>query len=40
MAIIVPESDKEKALKVLEQEGEKAYVIGKVVKGNKEIKVI
>ena len=40
MAIIVPESDKEKALKVLEQEGEKAYVIGKVVKGNKEIKVL
>lgn len=40
MAIIVPESDKEKALKVLEQEGEKAYVIGKVVKGNKEIKVM
>lgn len=40
MAIIVPENDKEKALKVLEQEGEKAYVIGKVIKGNKEIKVI
>lgn len=40
MAIIVPESDKETALQVLEQEGEKAYVIGKVVKGNKEIKVV
>ena len=40
MAIIIPEDEKENALEILKQEGESAYVIGKVIKGNKEIKII
>lgn len=39
MAIIVSKKDQEKALQILQQEGETAYIIGQVVKGNKEITI-
>lgn len=39
MAIIVKKEDAENAVKILEEQGEKAYIIGKVVEGNKEIKI-
>lgn len=39
MAIIVPKQEQEKALEILKQSGETAYVIGEVVKGNKEINI-
>lgn len=39
MAIIVSKQDKEKALQILKEAGETAYVIGEVVKGNKEINI-
>lgn len=37
MAVIVPESEVEKSLKILKQAGEEAYLIGEVVEGNREI---
>lgn len=37
MAIIVPKAEQEKALQILKDAGETAYVIGEVVKGNREI---
>ena len=37
MAVIVPANEVEKALKVLKEQGEEAYLIGEVVEGNKEI---
>lgn len=37
MAVIVPESEVEKSLKILKQAGEEAYLIGEVIAGNKEI---
>ena len=37
MAIIVKDKDTQEAIKVLEKHGEKAYVIGEVVKGDKEV---
>ena len=37
MAVIIPENEVEKALEILKQQGEEAYVIGEVVEGNKEI---
>lgn len=37
MAVIVPENEVEKALKLLKEAGEEAYLIGEVVPGNKEI---
>lgn len=37
MAIIVKAEDSEKAVKILEEQGENAYIIGSVVEGNKEI---
>lgn len=37
MAIIVKAEDAENAVKILEEQGEKAYIIGEVVEGNKEI---
>lgn len=37
MAIIVPENEVEKSLKLLKDAGEEAYVIGDVIDGNKEI---
>ena len=40
MAIIVPEKDVDKSLKILEDCGEQAYLIGEVIKGNKEINLI
>lgn len=39
MAIIVAKQDQEKALEILTQAGEEAYVIGEVVEGNKEIHI-
>ena len=39
MAIIVKKEDAENAVKILEEQGEKAYIIGKVEEGNKEIKI-
>lgn len=40
MAIIVPKEEQEKSLKILEEAGEIAYIIGEVVKGNKEINIL
>ena len=37
MAIIVPENEVEKAINLLKEAGEEAYLIGEVVSGNKEI---
>lgn len=37
MAVIVPENEVEKALEILKNQGEEAYLIGEVVEGNKEI---
>lgn len=37
MAIIVPENEVEKSLKILKEAGEEAYLIGEVIAGNKEI---
>ena len=37
MAIIVKESDVEKTLEILNNQGEKAYLIGEVTQGNKEV---
>ena len=37
MAVIVPENEVEKALNLLKEAGEEAYLIGEVVPGNKEI---
>ena len=39
MAIIVSKQEQEKALQILKEAGETAYVIGEVVKGNKEINI-
>ena len=39
LSLIVSKEDKEKALQILKQAGEKAYVIGEVEKGNKEINI-
>lgn len=40
MAIIVPEKEVQKALQILKDCGEEAYLIGDVVKGNKEIHIV
>ena len=37
MSIIVKEEDKEKAIQILEEQGEKAYIIGDVIEGDKSI---
>ena len=37
MAVIVPEKDVDKALEILKEQGEEAWVIGEVTSGNKEI---
>ena len=37
MAVIVPENEVEKAINLLKEAGEEAYLIGEVVEGNKEI---
>lgn len=39
MAIIVKKQESQKAIEILEQQGEKAYIIGEVTEGNKEIKI-
>ena len=40
MAIIIKQDEENKAIKILEEQGEKAYIIGEVVKGNKEINIM
>ncbi len=40
MAIIVKSSEAENAVKILEEQGEKAYIIGEVVEGQKDIDII
>lgn len=40
MAVIVKKEEAQKAIEILEQQGEKAYVIGEVVEGQKEIKIV
>lgn len=37
MAVIVPENEVEKSLKILKEAGEEAYLIGEVVEGNREV---
>ena len=39
MAVIVPEDEAEKAINILKDAGEDAYLIGEVVEGNKEIMI-
>ena len=39
MCVIVPENEVEKAIKILNEAGEEAYLIGEVVEGNKEIEI-
>lgn len=39
MSIIVPEQDAEKALEILRQNGEDAYIIGTVAAGNEKVKI-
>lgn len=39
MAVIVKKEETQKAIEILEQQGEKAYVIGEVIEGNKEINI-
>lgn len=39
MCVIVPENEVEKAIKILNEAGEEAYLIGEVIEGNKEIKL-
>ncbi len=40
MAIIVKKEEAKKAIKILEEQGEKAYLIGEVVEGSKDIKIV
>lgn len=39
MAVIVKKEETQKTIEILEQQGEKAYVIGEVIEGQKEIKM-
>ncbi len=39
MAVIVKEEEAKKAIEILEQQGEKAYIIGEVIEGQKEIEI-
>lgn len=39
MAVIVKKEEAEKAIEILEQQGEKAYIIGDVIEGDKEIEI-
>ncbi|MCI8760140.1 MAG: phosphoribosylformylglycinamidine cyclo-ligase [Clostridia bacterium] len=40
MAVIIKKEETKKAIQILEQQGEKAYVIGEVTEGNKEVKIV
>lgn len=40
MAVIVKKEEVQKAIEILEQQGEKAYVIGEVIEGTKDIEII
>lgn len=40
MAVIVEKEEAQKAVEILEQQGEKAYVIGEVIKGEKQVNII
>ena len=39
MAIIVKKEEVQKAIEILEKQGEKAYLIGEVIQGNKDIQI-
>lgn len=39
MCVIVPEDEAEKAIRILNEAGEEAYLIGEVIEGNKEIEI-
>ncbi|MCQ2400062.1 MAG: AIR synthase-related protein [Clostridia bacterium] len=39
MSIVVSEQDVDKALSILKENGEDAYVIGKIVKSDEKIKI-
>ncbi|MCI8383907.1 MAG: phosphoribosylformylglycinamidine cyclo-ligase [Clostridia bacterium] len=39
MAVIVKEEEAKKAIEILEQQGERAYIIGEVIEGQKEIEI-
>ena len=39
MAVIVKKEDASKAIEILEKQGEKAYIIGKVIEGQKQIEI-
>jgi len=40
MSVVVPPEDADKALEVLKANGEDAYVIGKIVKGDDKIVIV
>ncbi|MBQ9531213.1 MAG: phosphoribosylformylglycinamidine cyclo-ligase [Eubacterium sp.] len=40
MSVVVPEREAEKALEILNENGEKAYVLGKVIKSDKKIELV
>ena len=40
MSVIVSEKDSEKALEILRENGEDAYVIGKIIKSEQKVKII
>ena len=40
MMLAVDSADKEKAIKAIEEAGEKAFVIGEIVEGNKNVKLV
>ncbi len=40
MAVIVKKEEVQKAIEILEQQGEKAYVIGEVIEGQKDIEIV
>ena len=40
MTVIVSKKDVDKTLEILKEQGEEAYIIGQVIQGNKEIKIV
>ena len=40
MMLAVDSADKEKVIKAIEEAGEKAFVIGEIVEGNKNVKLV
>ena len=39
MAVIVKKEEVQKAIEIIEQQGEKAYIIGEVIQGQKDIEM-